>query len=294
MKNAFEPDLLKLEMIARDIRDELSRVTPSENGGKPVISTSAVDLLTTLFFHHMNLDPNNPLFPESDRFIFSCDLFLPAVSSALISSGYKQRGELQSLLSGKARLKDNPDKFVSSFVEGISGSAGEGLSAAEQLALAGKMNCYNYRVVYLINSVEKLDRLFWKCAVSAPRFCLDNLVLVMEYGKRLYSDGRDLLDVNYMVKKFQDLNWDISRIDGHDLNAINEALLLSKRKTGKPTLIAALTSDTDDKSFYEENADWFNWQNILDVTPADPDSYMAAQTDKRADFSDDDINNRPV
>lgn len=293
MKNNNDPDFLKLEMIARDIRNDLSRTAHSGRNGTSV-SSGVVDLLTTLFFHDMTLDPNNPLFPESDRFIFSCDLYIPAVCSALVNSGYKKKSELEELMKGGARLEDNPDEFVYSFVEGVSGTAGDGLSAAEKLALAGKMNCYNYRVFYLINNAESIDRLFWKCAVSAPRFSLDNLVLIFEHGKRLYSHGRDLLDVNYLIRRFQELSWNTLRVDGHDMTSVNEALVQSKRKTGRPTLIAALTSDDEEKSFYEENADWFNWQNILEVPSADADSYMTANTDKRVDFSDDDIKNRPI
>lgn len=259
-KQAFhlEVEVVKrLKEIVKELRIWIIRMLAEAGSGHPGGSLSAIDILTVLYFHTMRHRSQEPDWPLRDRFILSKGHCVPALYAVLAKSGYFSMEELLTLRKTGARLQGHPVAGSVPGVEASTGSLGQGLSIAQGLALAGKMDSAGYRVFCMIGDGESQEGQIWETAMSAPKFGLDNLTVFLDYNKS-QIDGftKDVMDLEPLVEKWTAFNWDVQEIDGNDIPQILTAIDKTRSILGKPHMIIAHTIKGKGVSFMENNIEW--------------------------------------
>ncbi len=220
-------------------------------------SLSVMDILTTLYFHTMKIDPKHPSDPERDRLVLSKGHCTPALYSLLALKGYFPREDLSLFRSIQGHYSGHPDMVHVAGVDMSTGSLGQGISAAVGMALAGKMDRKAYRVYAILGDGEIEEGQTWEAVMSAAKFRLDNLCAVVDVNG-LQIDGRtsEVMPSEPLDKKYEAFGWHVIHVDGHDLDALVSAFDEAKAITGMPTMILARTVKGKGVSFMENNASW--------------------------------------
>ncbi|MGE5598696.1 MAG: transketolase, partial [Bacteroidota bacterium] len=139
---------------ARRIRGHIIRMLASAGSGHPGGSLSAADILAVLYFRRMRLDPANPRWPDRDRFVLSKGHAAPVLYGALAEAGFFPVEQIVTLRQFGSILQGHPDMKRCPGVEMSTGSLGQGLSAANGMALAGRLDGRDYRVYVLLGDGE--------------------------------------------------------------------------------------------------------------------------------------------
>ncbi|AKL96756.1 transketolase N-terminal section [Clostridium aceticum] len=239
------------------IRRHIIEMLYESASGHPGGSLSAADILTTLYFHEMKVDPQNPKKEDRDRFVLSKGHAAPVVYAALAEKGYFPKEELYRLRKVDAMLQGHPDMKGTPGVEMSTGSLGQGFSASCGMALGGKLDKKDYRVYTLLGDGELQEGLVWEAAMSAAHYKLDNLTAIIDFNK-LQIDGpnEEVMNVDPITDKFKAFGWHIIEIDGHSFEEIIKALEEAKSTKGKPTVIIASTVKGKGVSFMENAVEW--------------------------------------
>jgi len=249
--------LATLRRRAFDLRiDNLTAIAAAESG-HPGGTLSAMDILQTLFFAEMRHRPNEPHWAERDRFVLSKGHAVPALYTVLAHAGYFSRDMLPSLRRLGSPLQGHPATFLLPGIEASTGSLGQGFSMAIGMALGSRLDGNKFRVYALIGDGESQEGQIWEAAMSAPKFGLDNLCVILDHNKG-QIDGyvRDVMDLDPIADKLRAFNWHVLTIDGHDYQQIAEALAEAKATKGKPTFIVAETVKGKGVSFMENQIGW--------------------------------------
>lgn len=227
------------------------------SSGHPGGSLSCMDALVALYFKEMNIDTSNPKWEDRDRFVLSKGHCAPALYSVLALRGFFPVEDLKNLRSIKAHLSGHPDMVNVPGVDMSTGSLGQGLSAAVGMALAGKLSKKDYRVYAICGDGEVAEGQIWEAAMSAPKWSLDNLCAIVDVNG-LQIDGKtsDVMPSEPLDKKFEAFNWNVIKIDGHNMEEIVDALEKAKTLKGKPTVILMSTVKGKGVSFMEGSAGW--------------------------------------
>lgn len=261
-----------LNGIARNIRRDIVTMIHSSKSGHPGGSLSAVEILTSLYFDEMNVDPRNPKMEDRDRFVLSKGHAAPVLYSTLAEKGYFDKSELNSLRKIGAMLQGHPDMKGIPGVEMSTGSLGQGFSVACGMAMASKLDNAPWRVYTLLGDGEIQEGIVWEAAMSAAHYKLDNLVAFLDYnGLQIDGEVEKVMNVGPAMDKFKSFGWNVIEIDGHDFDQIFAALDMAKETVGKPTMIIAKTVKGKGVSFMENNAGWHG------TAPSDNDLEKALQ-----------------
>jgi transketolase len=225
--------------------------------GHPGGSLSAADIVAVLYFYQMKHDPEVPKDPDRDRFVLSKGHAAPVLYAALAESGYFPVKELMSLRQLDSRLEGHPDMNKVPGVDITSGSLGQGLSAANGMALAGKIDGRNYRVYCLIGDGECQEGMIWEAAMFAGHHKLNQVTAIVDYNN-LQIDGHvdEIVDVQPLKAKWQAFGWHTVEINGHSVIEIVEALKEAKMMRTKPTAIIARTIKCKGVSFMENRVEY--------------------------------------
>jgi transketolase len=247
----------KLKKICKDMRADILQMTEAAGSGHPGGSLSSVELMAVLYFNVLNHRPQEPHWPNRDRFILSKGHACPVLYTALARSGYFPIEELLTLRKLGSRLQGHPNMKVLPGLESSSGSLGQGLSVSNGLALAAKINKEDYRVYCLMGDGELQEGQVWEAAMTAAHFKLDNVCAIVDYNN-LQIDGKveDVKGIAPLNAKWQSFNWHVIEIDGHDLVQIEKAYQEAKGVKGKPSVILARTIKGKGVSFMEDIAGW--------------------------------------
>lgn len=250
-------DLLLLEEKANNIRKHIVEMVAEASSGHPGGSLSAADILSVLYFKEMNFGPDNYQDPERDRFILSKGHASPVLYGALAEKGLFPIDELKTFRKINSRLQGHPSKKALPGIEMSTGSLGQGLSAANGIAMAGKMDKKDYRVYALVGDGEIQEGMIWEAAMAAAHFKLDNLTLFLDFN-HLQIDGavEDVMNPNPVDDKFKAFGWNVIEINGHDFTEIYDAIQEAKQIKEKPTIIIANTIKGKGVSFMENQASW--------------------------------------
>lgn len=256
---ADEATVRRLEEIARRLRVDIVEMLAKAGSGHPGGSLSAIDMVVALYFQVLRHDPQNPGRPDRDRFVLSKGHGVPAVYACMAEAGYVSREELSTLRRLGSRLQGHP---VSSFVlapgvEACTGSLGQGLSVAQGMAIASKLDGEPFRVYCLLGDGEMQEGQVWEALMSAPKYRLDNLVAILDYNKA-QIDGfvKDVMDIEPLREKLESFNWHVVTIDGHDIGAFLRAIKEAQATKGRPTFVIANTVKGKGVSFMEGVVDW--------------------------------------
>ncbi|HEX3031706.1 MAG TPA: transketolase [Bacillota bacterium] len=242
---------------AKEMRKHIVRMITEAKSGHPGGSLSAADIVATLFFHEMKVDPNNPGAPDRDRFVLAKGHAAPVLYAALAEKGFFPVEELLTLRKINSRLQGHPDMKKVPGVDMSTGSLGQGLSAANGMALAGKLDKKDYRVYALLGDGELQEGQVWEAAMLAAHYQLDNLVAFVDHN-HLQIDGliTKVLSPEPVADKWRAFGWNVLVIDGHNLQQIADALATARTTKDKPTMIIAETVKGKGVSFMENQAGW--------------------------------------
>lgn len=247
----------ELAGIARTVRADIVRMTAAAGSGHPGGSLSAVELMTALYFGVMNHRPQEPKWPDRDRFILSKGHACPLLYSVMARAGYFPVAELTTLRKFGSCLQGHPSSQALPALEVSSGSLGQGLSIANGLALTAKMNGQGFRVYCLLGDGELQEGQVWEAVMSAAHYKLDNVCALVDYnGLQIDGDVEKVMGLAPLAEKWRAFNWHTVEIDGHDYAQVLAAYEEAANTKGGPTVIVARTVKGKGVSFMENAAGW--------------------------------------
>lgn len=250
-------DVEELKRIAKNVRLGIIEGTYNAKSGHPGGSLSIADILTVLYFNQMNVDSKNPKSEARDRLVLSKGHCAPALYSVLAEKGYFEKEELKNLRKLNGMLQGHPDMKNIPGVDMSTGSLGQGLSVANGMAMASKMNHEGVRVYCICGDGELQEGQIWEAAMTASHYKLDNLCVIID-NNNLQIDGKveDVMSIYPLKDKFKSFGFNVIEINGHDIEQIIMALNKAKTVKEKPTLIIAKTIKGKGVPFMENVAEW--------------------------------------
>ena len=250
-------DVKKLSEIAKDIRKGIIEAVYSGQSGHPGGSLSIADIMTVLYFYEMNINPENPKDENRDRLVLSKGHCAPALYSTLANRGFFEVEELRTLRNIESRLQGHPDMNKIPGVDMTTGSLGQGLSAANGMAIAGKLNNKYYRVYCIMGDGEIEEGQVWEAAMASNKYKLDNLCVIVD-NNNLQIDGtiEEVISSYTIDEKFKSFGFQVINIDGHNVQEIIDAFDVARNVEGKPVCIIAKTVKGKGVSFMEGKVEW--------------------------------------
>jgi transketolase len=244
----------EMQAVTKKLRRHIVSMIGKAGSGHPGGSLSAVEILTALYFRVMNHRPEDPHWPDRDRFILSKGHAAPVLYATLAECGYFPVEELLTLRQLDSRLQGHTDRKLTPGVEMSAGSLGQGLSFSVGVALAGRLDKKDYTVYALLGDGECDEGQVWEAAMAAAHFKVDNLVAIIDKNG-LQIDGwtRDVMNLDPLNGKWAGFGWEVLDIDGHDLEQVIGALEKAKKVRGRPAVIIAHTIKGKGVSFMENN-----------------------------------------
>ena len=229
----------------------------SAASGHPGGSLSIADILAVLYFEKMNIDPQNPKKADRDRFVLSKGHCAPILYGMLAERGYFPTDLCKTFRQADSILQGHPDMKGVPGVDMSTGSLGQGISAANGMALSAKLDNKDYKVYTILGDGEIEEGQVWEAAMFAAHYKLDNLVAFLDFnGLQIDGDIREVMNSTPIDKKFEAFNWNVITIDGHDYDQIRNAIDEAHKVKGKPTIIIAKCVKGKGVSFMENQAGW--------------------------------------
>lgn len=241
--------------IAKNMRRNILTMIHDANSGHPGGSLSAVEILTYLYFKEMNIE--SPTDDNRDRFVLSKGHGAPVLYSALMEKGFISKDLIGTLRQINSKLQGHPDMKKLPGIEASTGSLGQGLSIANGMALAFKLDNKKNRVFALLGDGEIQEGMIWEAAMLASHYNLDNMTAIIDHnGLQIDGKNNDVMTVEPIDKKFEAFGWHVIKADGHDFESLEKAFEERKTVTGKPAVIIAETTKGKGCSFMEDKASW--------------------------------------
>jgi len=257
-------EIERLQEAARRIRVEIVRSVYHARAGHLGGPLSAADLLAALYFHVMRIRPDQPDWPDRDRFVLSKGHSSIALYAAMALRGYFPVEELLTFDAAHSRLQGHPDMTRLPGLDMSSGSLGMGISAAMGIALGARLTGHDVRAWVMLGDGECQEGEVWEAAMAAPHYRLDNLVAIIDhnnlqqYGWR--GEGPDERippqAPGELAAKWAAFGWRVLELDGHDMPAIIRVLREAEQGDGRPTAIIAHTVKGKGVSYMEGRYFW--------------------------------------
>jgi transketolase len=235
-------------------------IETSHKTGTPHLGSclSCVDILTSLYFAVLRIDPADPRGITRDRFILSKGHGAPALFQVLAMRGFYPESMLKGY--GKdggvfAEHPPTPDHLPG--IEAATGSLGHGLPIGLGMALAGRIQDHAYKVYALLSDGECNEGSVWEAAMLSAAQRVNNLCVIVDFNKwQATGRSEEVMALNPLVDKWRAFGWNACEIDGHDTGAILDALSCFPSDDGKPTAIIAHTVKGKGVSFMEDDNNW--------------------------------------
>ena len=242
--------------FARTIRTTALKMIHLAKSSHVGTSFSMADLLAVLYSRVLNVRPDEPDWPDRDRFILSKGHGSAGLWVSLAERGFFPREWLDDFYLNGSRLAGHITAGVPG-VEVSTGALGHGLSIAAGMALAAKWDEHPYRVFALLSDGECDEGSVWEAALFAPQHRLDNLIVIVDYNK-IQSLGtvKEVLDLDPFAAKWESFGWAVREIDGHEFSEIEEALCSLPIQSGRPSCIIAHTVKGKGVTFMENQLLW--------------------------------------
>jgi transketolase len=237
------------------ITDMICRAGSGHIGG----ALSLVEIITTLYFRIMRLDPANPKWEERDRLVLSKGHAAPILYAALAYRGFFPKSWLATLNADGTKLPSHADARSVPGIDMTTGSLGQGLSAACGIALAGRFNKKGYRTYCIMGDGECDEGQNWEAAMFAAHWKLDALTAILDYNK-LQIDGftREVMNLEPLAEKWRSFGWEVFEMDGHDWDEVYGTIRKAAQVKGKPAVIIAHTIKSKGHSLTENKPESHN------------------------------------
>ena len=225
--------------------------------GHPGGSLSAADVFTWLYFRELRVDPENPQWPDRDRFVLSKGHTAPGLYAALALRGFFPVEELKTLRRPGSRLQGHPNMNLTPGVDMSTGSLGQGVSAAAGMALAARYQGKDCRVYTLLGDGEMEEGEVWEALMFARHYALDNFcVLIDSNGLQIDGPVAEVMNPGPLAEKLRAFGFAVQEIDGHDFDAMETAFAQARAVKGVPSAIVLDTVKGKGVSFMENQVGW--------------------------------------
>jgi transketolase len=238
-KRVTNQDKIDLKEKCRQIRymamDAIGRVGIGHVGG----SMSIVEALVVLYNRHMRIDPAKPQLPGRDRFVLSKGHAGPALYAVLADKGYFDKSLLDTLNGPGTSLPSHCDMVRTPGIDMTTGSLGQGISCAVGIAIGSRIKKDGARVYVVVGDGESQEGQVWEAAALAGHMKLDNLIAFTDFNRQqLDGAPNDINSLEPLADRWKAFGWYVlDSVDGHDVTAVDDAILTAKSLTGKPTMI---------------------------------------------------------
>ncbi len=238
--------------IRKDILNLIYRAKTGHMGG----DFSVCDILTTLYYKHLNITPETTKDPNRDRFILSKGHSVEALYCVLASRGFFPKEDLNTYSAFGSKYIGHPNNKING-IEINSGSLGHGLSVGVGMALAAKMSDASYRTYVVMGDGELAEGSVWEGFMSGGHYKLDNLTAVIDRnGLQISGSTEDVMGHDDLAARVGAFGWHVLQATGNSIPSLDEAFTKAKNLTGKPTVIIANTIKGFGVSFMENKAGW--------------------------------------
>jgi len=252
-------DIRELREQAARLRLHIVRMMGADKAHHFGGSMSAADIVTALYFYAMRFDPADAEWPERDRFIMSKGHCVPAQYAALAMLGVFPLDELPTLKQMGSRLQGHPAAHLLPGIEGCTGSLGQGLSFANGMALAGRIQGYDYRVYCLMGDGETQEGQIWEAASTSSKHCLGNVTGIIDWnGLKAMDETACGKTMQPQADRWRACGWRVREVSGHDMAALCDALDWASESTDVPSLVIAHTVKGKGISFIEGRPQFHN------------------------------------
>jgi len=233
--------------------------------GHPGGSLSCAEIVATLYFKELNIDPKWPSWPGRDRFVLSKGHACPILYAALALRGFFPKEWLATLRRIDSPLQGHPDPKTTPGVDSTSGSLGQGLSIALGMAMAARFNGLGYRVFCLLGEGDLQEGQTWEAASLASHYRVNNLTAIVDYnGLQGEGDVSRIHNIEPLSERWRAFGWHVMELDGHDIPLLVLAFERIKKGLEAPAVIIAHTTKGKGVSFMENRTEWHGSRGLTD------------------------------
>ncbi|MGZ4144735.1 MAG: transketolase [Actinomycetota bacterium] len=255
---ATTADIGSLKQISKELRVQIIETLVEAGSGHPGGSLSEIDMLVCLYFGGiLNYRPDEPEWPDRDRFVLSKGHCTPGFYATLARAGYFPVEWQQTFRKLGSPLQGHPDRTRLGGVEASTGSLGQGLSVALGMALAARLEGASWHTFCMLGDGESQEGQVWEAIMSAGNFRVDGLTVIID-NNQVQQTGlvKEIQDLDPLADKLRAFKWNVLEIDGHDHAQCLDALRLAKEHKGAPTAIVSHTIKGKGVSFMELDYNW--------------------------------------
>ena len=229
---------IQLKKLACEIRKATYTAIHSCGKGHIGGAMSMVETLAVLYGKEMNVNPANPKMEDRDRFVLSKGHCGPSLYATLALKGFFPMSALETMNRGGTILPSHVDRLKTPGIDFSTGSLGTGISLAVGSALGAKVKGKAYKTYCIVGDGECDEGQVWEAVMFAANKKLDNLIVFVDNNKQ-QLDGytKDVCDLGNLGEKFESFGWNQQEVDGHNVNAVYEAIEKAKAYSGKPSVI---------------------------------------------------------
>jgi transketolase len=251
-----EVALQALRDQALQLRRNVWRAVRAGGSGHVGGSTSAADVLAALYFHYLDLRPDEPDWPDRDRFVLSKGHANAALGSVLVQAGFCEDSLLDTFYGYESLFGMHPDIKLAG-VEMSTGGLGHGLPVALGMALGARLQGRSFRTVVLLGDGELQEGSNWEAAMAAAHHRVTSLTAIVDFN-RVQQSGHvaDMLRIEPLAEKWRAFGWAVREIDGHDMGEVVDALDALPYAEDRPSVILARTIKGKGVSFAEDTYLW--------------------------------------
>jgi len=252
-----DKELEYLTETAWKIRRNIVQTTFWAGGGHIGGGLSQTDILVILYFHYMNIDPQNPDWEERDRMVLSKGHGGVGYAPVLAEKGYFSGELLKKFNHTGSPFGMHLDRLKVKGLDASTGSLGHGLPIAVGLAMGAKLHKKPWRTYCIMGDGEMAEGSIWEGAMAASHFKLDNLTGFIDRNKHCI-DGctEEVMAIEPLKDKWASFGWNVLEVDGHDFRQLGEAIEKAQLTPDKPTVINCLTVKGKGVDYMEGKPEW--------------------------------------
>jgi transketolase len=250
-------DSVVLQQHANRIRRRDLEIIHKAGLGHAGGDLSSADILTTLYFSVLHIDPANPQDPHRDRFILSKGHGAGLLYTMLAEAGFFPSEQLDTFMAPLSKLNGHPDRNKVPGVETNTGPLGHGFPVGVGTALAAKLQNASWRTFVLTGDGEWQEGSMWEAAMAAAHYGLDNLTMIVDRNGLQQGDTTErTMHLEPLADKFRAFGWAVREVDGHDYAALLQLFATLPFEPGRPNCVIAHTHKGQGVSFMLDRVEW--------------------------------------